>query len=177
MTGAVKPDGQFTTVGLPPGRYFVRLPNAPPGWSVESAMHNGRDLSDVAIEIDNVSIDGVVIRCTDMPGRLTGAVRDGQQPADDTHVVIVFPTDRAAWIDYGETPRRVRSASVSDDGTYAIDGLPPGDYWAAAIRDDFLGEWRAPTFLEALTRAATRVRVESPRERRTLDLTVSRVRR
>jgi hypothetical protein len=103
-----------------------------------------------------------VIRFTDKPTILRGTVRTGA-PDDklEDAIVVAFPIDRATWSDFGNTPRRLQSAVVSRNGAFALEGLPAGEYLVAAIRDDFINEWRAPAVLEALSRAATRVNLSA----------------
>jgi hypothetical protein len=176
-TGSINAQGEFATVEIPPGRYTVRFSIPYEGWTIESATWAGRDVSDVPLEVGERPITGLVIRLTDRPSRLAGTVRNGLQPAGDEHVVLLFPTDRTRWVDNGEDPRSLKAAPVTAAGTYAVDGLPVGEYFAVAVRDDFLSDWRAPDNLERLSRVATRLRLEVSSDRRALDLSVSSVRR
>jgi hypothetical protein len=158
MTGDIGPDHTFETVELPPGRYFLRMPNTPPGWTLESVMFGGRDISDQPLEVANQPITGIVIRLSDRPSSISGMVSTSTR-ADrlDEAFVIAFPAGRNDWIDFGNTPRRLASAPVARDGTYRISGLPAGEYLIAALRDDMLVDWRHPTFLEAASPLAVRV--------------------
>ena len=72
--GRVDPSGQFSTVGVPPGKYFIRVAGAPAGWTFHSAMVNGRDASVTPIELEGGDVSGVVIAFTDKPSQLTGDV-------------------------------------------------------------------------------------------------------
>ena len=48
----------------------------------------------------------------------------------------------------------------AQDGTFRVEGLPPGDYWFAAVdRVDTAnaGEWQNPEFLETLVSRASRI--------------------
>jgi hypothetical protein len=42
---------------------------------------------------------------------------------------------------------------------YSIGGLPPGDYFIAAVDDRLTGEWPDPSFMNVLARFATRVAI------------------
>ena len=46
-----------------------------------------------------------------------------------------------------------------DTGAYRIYGLPPGDYYIAAVSDALATDWQNPEFLTALSRAAQRIRI------------------
>jgi hypothetical protein len=162
MTGRVDAEGRFETVGLPAGRYYVRVPRVPPGWTLESVQFAGRDVSDIAIDVANTPISGLTIRLTQQPAMFAGSVRASTAKDDlGRAMVVIFPVDRARWRDYGSTPRRLRDAGLASDGGFEIQGLPPGEYFAAAIPDDYVRDWRMPSLLEALARVATRVTISS----------------
>jgi hypothetical protein len=162
MTGRVDKDGKFETVGLPAGRYLVKVPRVPAGWTLESVQYAGRDVSDRPLDVGPSRISGLTIRLTNRPSTLAGSVRNTERGTGNPEpqaVVIAFPTDRTQWRDYGSTPRRLQMTGVSADGSYEIRGLPPGDYFVAAVRDDYVREWRAPAFLEVLAASASRVTI------------------
>ena len=71
--------------------------------------------------------------------------------------VIVFSTDRERWF---ATSSYLRRAQASPDGSFRVGGLPPGDYYVAAVDPEGSvdsGEWQEPEALRALTTAARRV--------------------
>ena len=45
--------GQFATMGVPPGRYFVRVSGAPQGWTFRGATLGGRDVTDTPFDIES----------------------------------------------------------------------------------------------------------------------------
>jgi hypothetical protein len=157
--GRVDASGQFNTYGLPGGRYFVRVPGAPAGWTFKSAIHQGRDVSDVALDLDSGDVSGVVITFTDQPTELSGSAQTVKGPDPDA-TVIVFPSDNTAWLSTGLNPRRIRSSRTSQSGAYKITGLPPGSYYVAAIPDELASDWQDPRFLEALARSAAQVTLD-----------------
>jgi hypothetical protein len=156
--GRVDPSGTFSTMGVPPGKYFIRVIGAPQGWNFQSAMVNGRDASVVPIDIEGNDFGGVMITFTDRPSEFAGDVSvDNGSPESAT--VLVFPTDTSAWVGYGTASRRFSSTRVGKDGKFAIRNLPAGDYFAVAIPDRLATDWQNPKFLESLTAEAVRVRV------------------
>jgi len=160
MTGSVEPDRTFETVELPPGAYFLRVPDPPEGWQVESVLLNGRDISDVPFDVSDRPIGSIVVRFTDHPATLAGTVQAASRDDRlDDAIVVAMPVDRTRWIDYGKTPRRLQRAVVSRDGGFSISGLPAGDYLVVAVHDDFVTDWRNPAFLETAAAVATRVSV------------------
>ena len=161
-------DGAFRTVGVPPGRYVLRV-NPPAGWFLKGAIYGGADLTDVPFDLSARDVSGVVITFTDRPSALTGTVRkDGN--ADPDAVVVAFPTDSAGWASRGAYPRRMRTARARRDGTYTMEALAAGEYYVAAIHEDEYPDWQDPALLAGLARIARTVRVLEG-ERRTEDLT------
>jgi len=53
-------DGTFRTMAFPPGRYFIGLTRGAQ-WLVKSVAHNGRDLTDLPLELEGADVDGVVV--------------------------------------------------------------------------------------------------------------------
>jgi hypothetical protein len=170
--GRVDSSGTFTTMGVAPGKYFIRVAGAPQGWTFHSAMVNGRDASVVPIEIEGNDVTGVMVAFTDHPSEFAGDVSiDSGSP--DSATVLVFPTDPSAWVGYGTNSRRFASTRVGKDGKFRITNLPAGDYFAVAIPDRLAGDWQNPKFLESLAGEAARIRVRDG-DRVTQMLKVSR---
>jgi len=171
--GQFDDNGQFSTYGVVPGKYFVRVPFSISGWALKSATLGGRDLADVPLTIDSGDVSGVVLTFTDRTSDLSGAVQNDQGRPDGEASVVVFPSDPAMRIDFGSSPRRLRASRTSRDGRYRFSGLPPGDYLVAALRGDIGSDWQSPAFLETVSRTATKVTV-SDGDRKTQDLRTAR---
>jgi hypothetical protein len=157
--GRIEANGLFRTVTVPPGRYFVRVDGLPQGWYFRGAAIGGRDVTDEPLEIQSEDIAGVTLTFTGQQTELSGSVTDPNGAEDAAALVIVFPTDRAGWINYGARPRRLRSVRVTETGTFTIAGLPPGDYYVAAVRDEAADDWQRPEFLESISAGASRLRL------------------
>lgn len=149
-------DGYLSSYQLPPGRYYVRINGAPSGWTLKSAVLNGRDVSNVPVMLDR-DVSNLIVTFTDAPATLSGQVHSGAGVPDPSATVLVFPADAAAWIDYGNFPRRLREIRVGLDGHYRTAGLPPGDYFVVAVADEATANWQDPRVLKALAREATSV--------------------
>jgi hypothetical protein len=158
IRGRVDPSGQFETMGVPPGHYFVRVAGAPQNWYFRGAMLGGQDVSDAPLALESENATGVMLTFTDRPADLSGQVTDANA-GDNAATVIIFPADSAAWSGYGSTTRRLRNVRADKDGRYSAQNLPPGDYLVAAVPDKQAGDWQNPKFLESLAQSATRVRI------------------
>jgi hypothetical protein len=167
VTGRIDATGQFTTFGVPPGRYLIRTSGLS-DWFFKGALFEGRDVADTPIDLGYADASGVVILFTDRASGIAGIVRDRQRP-DGGAVVLAFPTDETQWSAAGSQPWRIRTARASDDGTYLFPVLPPGEYFVIALHEDVMETYQDPEFLRSVSRAATRVQVIEG-ERRTQDL-------
>jgi len=151
--------GYFKWVDMAAGRYVFRTSSVPSGWSLKSATRGGEDIIDVPIDFTN-DISTFIVTFTDQPTRITGSVRQASGAADTDAFVIIFPANPQRWVDAGRQPIRMRGQRVPGTGTFTIAGLPPGDYFLAAIAEASASTWQSPKFLDALSRQATRVRLD-----------------
>lgn len=159
LRGRIETSGLFRTMSVPPGQYFIRVDRLPQGWYFRGATLGGRDVSDSPLVVEGEDITGVTLSFTDQVTEISGSVTDDGDKEDSTALVIAFPTDRSGWINYGSRPRRLTSTRVTDTGSFRIGGLPPGEYFVAAVRDEIAGDWQRTDFLEAVAADATRVRL------------------
>jgi hypothetical protein len=156
--GRVDADGRFTFASVTPDTYhFVTTWNAPGArdrWMIKASTANGREAFEAPLRVNpNETVDWTVTY-TDKPTSLTGVFHDrGGRPATD-YYILVFSSDRKYW-----TPgsRRVRMTRPATDGSFSVRGLPPGEYFLAALTDLETGEWNDPTLLEEAVRSSARV--------------------
>jgi Carboxypeptidase regulatory-like domain len=157
--GRIDAKGQFTSYGLPAGRYYVRS-GAPTGWTLKGAFLGERDVSDVPLDLDSTDVADVILTFTDRPASLSGTVQLTERAARDGVAVIVFPADSKAWVETGANPRRMRKVATTDTGAYDVKALPAGAYFVAAISETVAGDWQDPAFLEQLATSATHVQID-----------------
>jgi hypothetical protein len=155
--GRVEPSGTFTTMGVPAGKYVLRV-DAPTGWVLRGAMLNGRDISDAPVELRDADVDSVTITFTDQRTSVTGEVTTASGNPDSKATVILFPQDSALWVDSGPSPRRLKTTRPKGDGSYSM-SVPAGDYYVIAVSDTGSFEWNDPQFLAAIAPAAVRITV------------------
>lgn len=156
--GRVAPDGQFTTQSLWPGRYVIYA-NAPPGWHFKHATNQGRNLSDLAFDLD-ADLSNVVLTFTDRSTRLAGSVQADAGVDTARAMVVVFPVEPAAWVDYGRNSRRVVGVLLTTSGTFSMPTPPDGDYYIMAIPGDRTDDWQHPEVLKTLVPLAARLKID-----------------
>jgi hypothetical protein len=174
QTGRPDEKGEFTTYGVPPGRYVIRVSPMPMGWFFKGAMLQGRDVADTPLELESKDVSGIVITFTDRPSSISGTVRGADGP-DPTAIVLAYPVDSNAWSSSGALSRRMRTARAAKDGTYSLTALAPGEYYVVAVQEDLVGEWQDPALLQALTRVARQIRLVDG-ERKLQDFTSAQIR-
>jgi len=157
--GQVDANGTFTTVGVPAGKYILRVIGAPRDWYLRDAALGGRDITSSAVMLDGDNATGVMVTFTDQQTELNGTVRDASGNPDAQASVMVFPADQALWIDTGGQPRRLRQVRAGEDGSFTVSGLPPGDYYVVAVDRTAPATWQDPAYLARLSRDAASVQL------------------
>jgi uncharacterized protein (DUF2141 family) len=159
---SVGPDGQFRIEGLPPGRYAFHMPpqRIPPGWGLEAVDLEGRGVLDQPIVVQDHDLSGLTVTLVDRPTLIAGTVRSSSGKSE-TAQVLIFTTEARRWIGYGRESARIRSAATGVDGSFAIAGLPPGEYFVTAIPDEEAELWQTEATLTQLARTAQRIRLAS----------------
>jgi hypothetical protein len=159
------------------GRYIARgsiLGPVSEAAVVESVTLDGKDITDRAFEL-SADTTSLVVTFTDRLSKVSGMVKDGRGAASPSAAVLVFPVDRERWTGYGRSPRTLASAPASEDGSYTFRHLPPGEYYAIAVGDDYAVDWQDPRTLETLAIQATRLTVTAGVPQ-TLDLNLKTIR-
>ena len=154
----------------------LQVVHAPDGWMVKAILVNGLDVTDEPMPFGTTgqSLRDVAVVMTNRVSEIAGVVSDenGRGPFSDA-AVVVFATDRERWY---ATSRFVAVADASGDASFAVRGLPPADYYIAAVDKrriaDVAGETENPEFLESLVANATRMALGAG-QRTSLTLRVS----
>ncbi|HEY3886468.1 MAG TPA: hypothetical protein VGL62_14750, partial [Vicinamibacterales bacterium] len=119
-----------------------------------------------AIDISGTDdIANVVIEISTRQTLVSGVV-DSSPGTASRSSVIVFPADPALLSD---PDRWARWTKTDVNGTFAIVGLPSGDYLAVVLDDVDDSEWCAPEYLEPLRARAVAFHLDEG-ARKTLDL-------
>jgi hypothetical protein len=158
--GQFTQDGLFSTSSVWPGRYLIRVLFTVEGWTLKSVTARGRDASETPMDI-TTDIDDVVITFTDHPAKIEGTVQSGDGQSGGESVVLMFPADPAARVEYGMNSRSVRSINPSASGTFSVTAPPPGEYLLIAVPEglaDWL-DWLNPAVMARIAPVADRVQV------------------
>ncbi len=154
-------DGSFTLTGVQPGAYvlFAALPNALAAgqtWALQSATMDGRDILDTPFEIRASSpLPPIDVHFTDRLTTLAGLFSDQSGRPISDYSLIVFPTSPERW---SQSSRWMRAPSrPSSDGRFEFKGLPPGEYYLAAITKYDPQEWYTRPFLESVLPGAIKI--------------------
>jgi protocatechuate 3,4-dioxygenase beta subunit len=148
--------GRVTSMGVPTGRYFLRINTLPRGWTLVSAMTGGHDALDEPIDI-HASIDDLTLALENRPlGSITGTV---SRPTTLPTTVIVFAADAAKRLDSANNARRMRATRPLAEGQFTIGGLAPGAYLVVALDGDAPAGWQDPARLAQWASTATHVDV------------------
>jgi len=167
-------DGTFTSVGYPAGNYRLTV-TASPAWIVKSIVSGARDYAQAPFELKDTDVTDVVITMTDKISGLAGTVRDGAVPATAATVVAITAKYREAT-SASMLTSLFRIVPASKKGAYILTGLVGGDYYVVAVNDSDIGDLSNRDALEALAKIATLTTI-APGDRKTLDLTLTKVRR
>jgi hypothetical protein len=157
---AVKPDGGFTFPGVLPGTYRLRVNPPPAGgprgpWTPRSALLQSRNLLDVPVEVQpGVDVRDITVTLTDQQTRLSGTLVDRTGRPTPQFFVLAFAVDRNYWT---TESRWVKSARAGADGTFALDGLPPGEYFLAALTELDPAQQQDSGFLDLVSPAAIKI--------------------
>jgi hypothetical protein len=161
LRATIQEDGTFEIVDLV-GAMRIGASRAPVGWWLKSVTVSGVNAAVAPAEFGkgSQSTDDVTVVFASGAGGVEGRVLDDRrQPATEFNVVV-FAADPDRW--FSQSPY-VKLGTPSQDGSYAVDALPPADYLVVAVDridggTDF-GEWQNPAVLGALAGSAKRVSI------------------
>jgi hypothetical protein len=164
-------DGTFQVPSLAPGSYLVRA-DTPAGtpWVVKSAIVDDRDLADRPLPAvaGAGEVSDVVVTFSHRGAEISGRLIDASGRPVTRYSIVVFTQDRTLWLPHA---RRIRSAQPATDGSFAIGGLPAGEYAIAAVEEIQSDELADPAFLSQLLASSFKVTLGEG-ERKQQDLKV-----
>lgn len=165
-------NGDFSITGIVPGDYWVTAtaPGSASGWALDSVSLGPNPIA-TAIHIDTpMAAEPVNVTFTDHPTTIAGRLMDSLGRPVHEYLVVAFPATRDSWLPGSPRIRQVRPSTT---GQFSFAGIPPGDYFVAAVTSVNPGDLADPLFLEALIPGAVRLSIAG-HEVKTLDLRFSR---
>jgi hypothetical protein len=167
-------DGTFSLEALVPGRYaingFVRggSPLAP-AWVMQSVTTASGTRPDNIVDVrPGGDLSGVVVTFTNRVAELSGRIVDAAGRPAPGLSLVVMPADRDLW---RMNRRLTRTVPPSQNGTYRLGGLLPGEYLLAAVADLDQADLTDDAFYDALAPAAIRLTL-GPGERKVQDVQI-----
>ena len=173
----VRPENTSSFVVSSQGTFYVSslfgptalvLRRAPSdSWFLKSVIVGGLDVTDAGFEVPAgaITLPDAEIVVSSTGATVTGTAADGNAPVED-YSVVAFPVLRDQWTPHS---RRLRFARSSRGGRFRLAGLPPGDYYVAAV--DRLegtpggGEWQSADVLSRLAPLAERITLKEGESR------------
>ena len=148
------------------GGGVLRFDSPPRGWFLKSILLDGVDITDTPMEFSDLEGKQIDVRLTQQATRVGGSVTDSRGARASTYVAVLFPEDARQWTTYS---RAIAAARPDQQGSFLVQGVPPGRYLIAAV--DYLepGQERDTATLERLRPRAIAVTLGEG-EARTVDL-------
>jgi hypothetical protein len=164
VTGVMDEAGPIAFPAVPVGSYLMGIGVPLSGWTIVSAIIDGKDLMDLPIDVGpRQDLSGLIVTFTDRSTELTGSAPvGGTSPTADLVSIVAFPTDQRFWV---PGARRVRVARPDTRGEYRINGLPPGEYLVAVVTNFDPETELDAARLNALQSGASRTIVRAPEPR------------
>lgn len=157
---AISRDGTFYLTGLY-GRARLALATASDGWYLKSVRIGRSDATDREFDFGfaPATFRDAVIQVANATGVVSGRVARDDGGAAGGCAVIVFSTREEKWF---TASSYVKGAQADADGSFRVAGLPPADYFVAAVAAGGsvdTANWQAPDTLRALASMARRVTI------------------
>jgi hypothetical protein len=150
-------DGNFNLTGIEAGAHLLRTQAGPRGWTLKSVQVDGRDFTDAPLDLSAGQIlTGVSLVLTSQFTEINGTIADERGTPVTEFTLLVFADDESLW---RPLSRHIMTTRPDQNGHYQLRGLPPGDYYLAAVDPAEQGEWFEPAYLAAHRSEATRLRL------------------
>jgi hypothetical protein len=99
-------------------------------WYLKSVVFKGQDLTDTPFDFGAGTARDIEVVISTLGATVRGRVTDDRAAPVRNCTVLVFSTSRERWF---AGSRWVKAERSTDAGTFTVTGLPPGDYWIAAV--------------------------------------------
>lgn len=153
----IRADRTFCSVGLPTGKYQVRVSGRFGQWQLRSVHQSGRIVTGEPLDAGAQ----LVLTLSDRETRINGTVRNAKGEVVPNASVLAFPAERRLWRDSGPMPLMFRHTQADTAGAFSLQYLPDGEYQLVALTRPARQDWMLIDNLEYLSVFATAVRIES----------------
>lgn len=127
QNGQPDADGMFELRGVV-GRVLLRVASPSP-WQLKAVTLRGEDMTDTLLDVTD-DLEGLRIVLTDRMTQVSGTVTGDRAQGEDGVAIIVLPREEREGLAGQRYTRAVRQLRAD---RYQINGLPAGDYVAAAF--------------------------------------------
>jgi hypothetical protein len=150
-------EGRFLLSGL---RGPMRLVpgELPSGWYLKSATIGGVDATDSPFDFgysEHTFTDAEII-LSPLGGTISGSATQSARTRARGFVAVAFSTTRDRWFTGSQYVKQRRGGP---NGSFDVDGLPPGEYWVVALERFEASDRHIADVLGSLVQSATRVTV------------------
>jgi hypothetical protein len=160
-------DGSFETES-PGGLITINVESLPEGWTVKSVHLDRVDVDGQAVDMSGGTRQLEIV-LTDRVSSVAGLVVDRNGRPLSGYSVILFAEDDTRW---SPPSRFVMEARASQTGNFRLKDVPPGSYFAVAVRNLAFRAWTNPDVLLQLQSIATKLRVADA-EQKTISIRAS----
>ena len=162
-TSSIKDDWSFEIVGVSPGQRLFRITGLPATHVLKSVFVGDQDVIDTVTPFDGKEgMGGVRLVVTDKVTAITGAVTDDRGRPVQDYSIVAFASDPDKW---NPGTRFIGTARPDQNGRFALTGLPPGEYFVAALGYLERGDSEDPEFLASIKLKATSVSLAAGEEK------------
>ncbi len=151
---SVKDDGSFLLEKVAPDKYRIGVNGLPQGVWLKSIRAGDQDVLDGGIDL-NGGAAAIQITLGRGAGTLSGTVQDAkQQPASGSTVTLLPDPIKEDRFDL------YKVISTDQNGQFALQGIPPGEYKLFAWGDIEQGSYMDPEFLKLHESKAKKITVK-----------------
>jgi hypothetical protein len=133
VSATVNPDGSFEIGPIVPGAYGFRWTASTEGPWVKSVLAGSREITDMIIDVGAGGVSPLrVVMSSEPRAQLRGQVMVSGASDVMPTAIAVFPQERHLWNQLPASSRRFAFDFADQRGHFAVNGLPPGDYFVSA---------------------------------------------
>jgi hypothetical protein len=148
-------DGAFDIRGVV-GRFVLRATGLPTSLTLGRVELNGADVTDGGVTVGpGEEISDVQVLVKSISTQIAGHVTAPANVDLSRCTVIVFSDDVERWS--WPATRYISTTRPERDGSFRVEGLPPGRYLVYAVGSVERGRWLDPSYLKGISGRAIRV--------------------